>query len=183
MDTLEAKKSLRKEIKSLKARLTESQKQEAEEIVLGGLLRDKRFMSCQNIIAYSSLPDELPTSKIISELMRYGHNIYLPVIIGENIEFHLYEGVENMKEEVQFGIKEPLQSCRVLPENEAVSIIVPGIAFTTTGKRLGRGGGYYDRYLTKQKNSYKVGVAFKCQCVTDIPTDEFDISMDKVLFG
>jgi len=183
MDTLEAKKTLRKEIKSLKAHLSDSQKLKAEEKVLGGLLRDKRFIASHNIIAYSSLPDELPTDNIIHTLIKQGHDIYLPVIVGDNIEFHMYEGEENLFSESLFGIKEPTSSCKSLPDDEPVSIIVPGIAFTIDGKRLGRGGGYYDRYLTKQKNSYKVGVGFACQCVSEIPTEDFDITMDKVIFG
>lgn len=182
MNTLEAKKALRKEIKTLKAHLTDAQKQEAEEKVLGGLLCDTKLMSCHNIIAYSSLPDELPTERIIRTLISRGHSVYLPVINGDNIEFHQYNNDDEMQVDNPYGISEPKQG-QILPDNEPVSIIVPGIAFTANGKRLGRGGGYYDRFLETKKNSYKVGVGFLCQCVEDIPTEDFDIAMDRVIFG
>lgn len=65
-------------------------------------------------------------------------------------------------------------------------MIVPGVAFTKGGKRLGHGKGFYDIYIERMKkaglNPYLCGICLPCQLVEDIPTDEHDILMDKVVF-
>ena len=60
--------------------------------------------------------------------------------------------------------------------------IIPGRAFTESGARMGRGKGYYDRML-KDLTCPKIGVAFRCQLVDDLPTDSWDIPMDEVVLG
>lgn len=59
-------------------------------------------------------------------------------------------------------------------------ILIPGLAFTISGKRLGRGKGYFDRYLSKI-DGVKIGVAFECQVLKDIETDKYDIGMDYLI--
>lgn len=66
-------------------------------------------------------------------------------------------------------------------------MLLPGVAFKTTGERLGHGGGYYDRYLArlfdvKQKSkTVLIGLAFKEQIVNELPQDQNDISLDRVV--
>ncbi|MBR3591219.1 MAG: 5-formyltetrahydrofolate cyclo-ligase, partial [Alistipes sp.] len=62
-------------------------------------------------------------------------------------------------------------------------IIVPARAFTLAGARLGRGGGFYDKYMSLEGfRAYKVGVAFRCQIFDELPTDDHDILVDRVVF-
>lgn len=60
--------------------------------------------------------------------------------------------------------------------------LIPGMAFTQDGKRLGRGKGYYDRLLAQMPSVYKIGICFPFQLLKDIPTDENDILMDEVIY-
>ncbi|HSH38012.1 MAG TPA: 5-formyltetrahydrofolate cyclo-ligase [Chthoniobacterales bacterium] len=61
-------------------------------------------------------------------------------------------------------------------------VLVPGLAFTPTGQRLGRGGGFYDRLLTgRAANAYKVGICFASQLLERIPTEEHDAVLDAVI--
>lgn len=64
--------------------------------------------------------------------------------------------------------------------NEFNFILVPGVAFTKEGKRLGRGKGYYDRFLSS-RSLVKIGIAFEEQIVSEIATNEFDIEMDYIV--
>jgi 5-formyltetrahydrofolate cyclo-ligase len=60
--------------------------------------------------------------------------------------------------------------------------IIPGMAFDVEGHRLGRGKGYYDRFLAKlSPTTYKIGLCFRWQFVDQVPTDEHDIPMDEVI--
>jgi 5-formyltetrahydrofolate cyclo-ligase len=64
---------------------------------------------------------------------------------------------------------------------KAPIILVPGIAFDPQGHRLGRGKGYYDRFLAAHPDIYKIGVCFDFQKVPEVPVDEFDIPVDEVV--
>ena len=60
-------------------------------------------------------------------------------------------------------------------------ILVPGMAFDAKGHRLGRGRGYYDRFLAAHSHIYKIGVCFDFQKVDEVSTDAFDIPVDEVI--
>ena len=59
--------------------------------------------------------------------------------------------------------------------------MVPGMAFDRNNNRMGRGKGYYDRFLATIPQAYKIGVCFKFQLVDEIPTDALDIRMDEII--
>jgi 5-formyltetrahydrofolate cyclo-ligase len=69
----------------------------------------------------------------------------------------------------------------VTPPKDAV-IIVPGVAFDSKGYRLGRGKGYYDRYLGGLAENYKIGICFPWQMVEKVPTDSHDVCVNEVIF-
>jgi 5-formyltetrahydrofolate cyclo-ligase len=71
---------------------------------------------------------------------------------------------------------------RVVPPKDIAAIIVPGLAFTKSGQRLGRGGGYYDRYLAAlPPTTHKIGVCFALQIVDSLPIEAHDQKMDVVI--
>ena len=73
-------------------------------------------------------------------------------------------------------------------DNDGLDImLIPGMAFTVNGKRLGRGKGYYDTYLLKAKNNMKqspktIALAFNEQVIDDVPIDDHDFLIDKVIY-
>jgi 5-formyltetrahydrofolate cyclo-ligase len=77
--------------------------------------------------------------------------------------------------------------CALLSTENLDLVLIPGLAFTRSGKRLGRGKGYYDRFLARcfrkfKKHPFTLGLAFKQQIVSDIPTTDTDIILDQVLY-
>ena len=79
----------------------------------------------------------------------------------------------------RFGIREPAPG----PKPEQLDlIVVPGLAFTAEGSRLGRGAGFYDRFLSSVPHStVKIGVCFEFQCLSEIPQKSHDVKMDAVV--
>ena len=70
----------------------------------------------------------------------------------------------------------------VFTDYDAIDVaIIPGMAFDEAGHRLGRGKGYYDRFLARVPNLYKIGLCFSWQVVPHIPCDEHDIRMDRII--
>jgi 5-formyltetrahydrofolate cyclo-ligase len=95
--------------------------------------------------------------------------------------FREYTGPEDLQVG-EFGIAEPTRG-RILRPEMIDLMVVPGVAFDRAGHRLGRGAGYYDRYLSSPHAAgvYKMGVCFPWQSVESVPTEPHDIAMDEVI--
>jgi 5,10-methenyltetrahydrofolate synthetase len=78
-------------------------------------------------------------------------------------------------------IFQPHANMKLCHSTEVTAILVPGLAFSTDGKRLGRGAGFYDRLLKQYPSALRIGVAFHEQIVSKIPTDEWDEELDVLL--
>lgn len=140
--------------------------------------------SYRTIGAYSSFGKEVGTEALIRRLLAAGHQVALPVVSRQpslkKMDFRLVEQVEALVPGV-FGILEPQQGKVVFPE-ELEIMLLPGLAFSRTGERLGRGGGYYDRYLAKlPPEVLKIGLAFSEQIAEALPTEEHDLKVDMVI--
>ena len=102
--------------------------------------------NCQTILLYHSLPDEVNTHDLIRILYAQGYTILLPTVVGCNLTLHVYEGEDTMNIGLAYGIQESLG--KLFTEYSHIDLaIIPGMAFTQQGDRLGRGKGYYDRLL------------------------------------
>jgi len=83
-----------------------------------------------------------------------------------------------------YGIAEPpLDEKKVGRPEDLDLVIVPGLGFDLRGARLGRGEGYFDRFLKQARRAYKIGLAFECQIVAEIPRDVTDERVDEILVG
>ena len=105
------------------------------------------------------------------------------MICGQTLEFRRFSDESALKSDPKYNIPQPTSDERLNAQDSDTVILVPGIAFTANGARLGRGGGYYDRILSELKNAHKIGIALQCQKVAQLPTDKHDINMNEVLFG
>ena len=95
-------------------------------------------------------------------------------LVSSDIELCLYKEpfIKNA-----LNILEPENPIKI---KEVDVFLVPGVAFTASGKRLGRGGGYYDKLLSKYPDTLKIGITFNERILQDLPTESHDISMDYV---
>ena len=134
------------------------------------------------IVAYYSLPDEVDTHSFIDELIAEGKTVYLPKVVSdEDMVLCRYTGAESMKEGA-FGIMEPVGA--QISADEAIDVVlVPGMAFDGDGNRLGRGKGYYDRFLKSLSHPRPqlIGVCFDFQKVEVVPTESTDVKVDVVV--
>ncbi len=116
----------------------------------------------------SSEPDWLGPDPPSDRLLAF------PRISGDQIDFFVAEGFAPGK----FGIREPLGS-QLAPPPDVV--LVPGLAFGASGARLGRGGGFYDRWLARHPAVITVGLCFACQLVEHLPGEAHDLQVRSVL--
>ena len=141
-------------------------------------LEDNVIFKCsKTVMLYYSLPDEVYTHDFIEKWYKE-KTIILPIVEGKDIKLKVYSGKDSMKKGA-YNIYEP-QGEEYTDFTSIDMIIVPGVSFDNNGNRLGRGKGYYDRFLKKMDYVFKVGICFNFQLVMNIPTNNLDIPMDEV---
>ena len=131
------------------------------------------------VMAYYSLPDEVCTRQLLDELVDDGKIVLLPKVLDdETMELHRYQSSADLREGA-FHIMEPVGEA--FTDFEKIDIVlVPGMAFDAAGHRLGRGRGYYDRFLMAHPHFWKVGVCFPFQRVPEVPKELHDVCMNEV---
>lgn len=179
------KSELRKEIRHRKRQFTQAQLGELSLSAITQLSNHPKVKAAHTILLYYSLPDEVDTHKWIDDLVAAGKQVLLPVVTSdENMILREYTGKHDLAEG-SFHIMEPIG--RLFPENcyrDIEVAIIPGMSFDNKGHRLGRGKGYYDRFLSKwEPYIYKIGVCFGFQKEQTIPFESHDIVMDEVCFS
>lgn len=177
------KTALRKTMKEqLEARASDLRPKAGE--AAAALLRSwSEWPNRRLFFSYLSLPSEFDTSRLNDAALSAGKLLGLPRITGETIEFHQVASPASVLSTNRLGIREPGSA---LPLIDAASgrdlvVIVPGIAFTLAGRRLGRGGGFYDRFLSTVPNALKIGLCFELQIVSRVPVGPADIEVDWLL--
>ncbi len=137
------------------------------------------------VMAYYSLPDEVCTHQFVDDLVAEGKTVLLPKVLdATRMELRRYTGAHDLQAGA-FGIMEPVGE----PFTDYAGIdmvLVPGIAFDACGHRLGRGRGYYDRFLhplvtASGSHPLLLGICFDFQKVTSVPVDINDIPVDSVV--
>ena len=176
-----SKDSLRRLIQQRKSLLTLAER-ERQSLEIMRLLEDLTvFQKARTVLLYSSLPDEVQTSILLQRWYTM-KQLLLPVVEGDNLVLKQFTDTSSLQSG-KFGILEP-QDGAPFTNYETIDLaIIPGVAFTLDGKRLGRGKGYYDRLLSKSafKNVFKVGLAFSCQVLPFLPMESHDESLDLIL--
>ncbi len=172
------KNAVRKAMKEKKRGLSEEKKLNDSELIFNRVESLTQFKEAKTILAYWSLPDEVNTHRFVAKWANQ-KSIALPVVVGDTLELRFFNGLNNLVTSDSFGIKEPVAEELVTPEEIDLAII-PGVAFDRKGNRLGRGKGFYDRFLNQTK-AYKVAVGFDFQILEEIPVASFDVPVDIVV--
>ena len=172
------KKELRQQIKRLKAITPAAMRQVEADMVFNKIRKMPVWQQAQHILCYWSLPDELPTHEAVNAWLANGKNIYLPRVMGDDLEIVPYHGAQSLDDNNQFHIGEPVgdavdASCLEL-------IIVPAVALDQKRNRLGRGKGFYDRLLSAT-TCPTIGVVCDFQLVDEVPVEPHDHPLDCVV--
>lgn len=176
------KKELRQIIRAEKKKHTVAELALLSEQIAQVLLHHPRLVSARTILLYHALPDEVDTKRVLSELKKQGKMVLLPKVVSETeMTIHPYLDEESLQKDSSFGIMEPDNA----PFTDYSSIdlmIIPGMAFDDECHRLGRGKGYYDRFLARvPDNIYKIGVCFPFQMLRSVPSEATDVTMNEVV--
>ncbi|MDL2215081.1 5-formyltetrahydrofolate cyclo-ligase [Dysgonomonas sp. OttesenSCG-928-M03] len=171
------KDKIRKEIADIKRKYTQEDLLGMSEEVFSVLEITGVFNDSRKICIYNAMNDEVATRQFIDRWI-HAKEFYLPVVKDNDIILRRLQE-DTVFEKSKIGVFEPLGN-DFTEYSKLDIIIVPGVAFDRKGNRLGRGKGYYDRFLNKVKAT-KIGICFDFQLLDQIPSDNWDIKMDMIV--
>lgn len=126
-----------------------------------------------SVVIYLPLPDEIDVTPVLDRVSRTFAVTRTPP--RGPLTLH---PVEAPRERHRYGFEQPVATAPLIDPSTVAVVLAPGLAFGPAGERLGRGGGYYDRFLpTVPDSAARVGVTVSALVVDGIPTDTFDIPM------
>lgn len=173
---------IRKKIIQKRQALTEKQLQDFEQVILRALQAHPRYQQSQKVACYISMEGEVPTQALIQDLLRY-KLCYLPVITHFEKNQMVFRQLGDLSElrANAYGVWEPSLGPEIAVQDLDL-LILPLLAFDAKGHRLGRGRGFYDRYLAGAgERPYRLGLAYDFQEVPDIQPEPWDVSVHEVL--
>lgn len=182
MDIKSVKKELRKRLKEeLKQIMSDELRLSWSSEIVRQIELLPSFKESQKIALFCSLWDEPDLSDLLSRY-HIEKELYIPRVEGENIiTFYRYQPSCTQMGGM-FDIEEPVNLDERLEEPSSLDLIlVPGMGFDRQGHRMGRGKGYYDRFLDQAPNTHRIAVSFDCRILEEIPTEEWDLLMDGIV--
>ncbi|WP_342541174.1 5-formyltetrahydrofolate cyclo-ligase [Heyndrickxia sp. FSL K6-6286] len=175
------KSELRKKYKKSLDTLNRCTYEQNSYVISKRLKELKEFKEANTIAITLSRFPEVDTWQIIRHLWDIGKQVAVPKCVPQTKEM-VFKQITSFTqlESVYFGLYEPIDVASEIKKTDLDLIIVPGLAFTKQGYRLGFGGGYYDRFLLKYEGS-KISLAFSEQIKQNLPIEDHDIPVDIII--
>ena len=175
------KKTLRKKIREQKRAMTPQRIEEASR-KLGELFRaTELYRNAKTIYGYLPYNQEVRTVPMLEQALADGKRVAVPKVYGDEMKFIYLTDLTQVAEGYA-GIPEPVADGPVGDDPTAL-VLMPGLAFDKEGHRIGYGGGFYDKFLAQEPNHPTIALCYDFQMVSKLPTEEFDIPVDSVLWA
>ena len=175
------KAELRRKIREQKRAMTEAEI-ESRSAQLGELFaKSKLYLEAETIYGYLPYNQEVRTVPMLERALKDGKKVAVPKVYGDTMKFIYLEDLTQV-EKGYAGIPEPVADTPVADDPTAL-VLMPGLAFTKNGDRMGYGGGFYDRFLADEPNHPTLALCYAFQMVEQLPTEEYDIPVDLVLWA
>ncbi len=148
-------------------------------IVCAQVMRLAAFRSARHLVAYACQAGEVDPATLIEEGLARRMSIYFPRVVGLGLEF--LAALPRDLRRGAYGVREPTSGAMLDPAARGVVFLVPGVAFDASGRRLGRGGGHYDRALARHPEGLRLGLTVDALITPELPDDPWDQSVDAVV--
>lgn len=174
MEIAEAKAALRAKMAAI--RMPPDERAEGSRKICGWIEQLESWLEADTVLLFAPLPDEPD----VTFLQAHGKTLCLPRAYEDEYAAACLEDFDELIRG-KFGVLEPSMDRPVLSAEKIDLVIVPGVAFDMDGHRLGRGGGFYDRWLRKLPGK-TIGVCFDHQLTRCVPTEPHDIRVERVVW-
>lgn len=175
---MQTKKNLRQEILSRRRAMSEDEVGLLSGMICNRILSSDYYKKATDICLYMPIHNEVDVTLLFPYVLME-KRIWLPRVKDKDMDFYLYKDEDSLVVG-RYGIKEPSSNVKLEADNNTL-IVMPGSVFSRNNKRIGYGGGYYDRYLEEHKGVMTIAAAYDFQVLEDIPTEEFDKRPDIII--
>lgn len=180
MDIKEKKKALRNEIWSAEKLLDRAYREYASERICANIIGLPEYQAAGTVLAFVSMEREVDLSALLSDVLDSGKTLCVPLCKGKGLmDFRRISGKEDL-EPGFFGIMEPKKSCPLIPPEDIEFAVIPCVTCDREGRRLGNGGGYYDRFL----EVHRPPMAAVCReklLADEVPVEPFDVAIPVIV--
>jgi len=175
------KKELRAQIRALKRAMTEEQIVQSSARLGELFVQTAQYKQAKTIYGYLPYNQEVRTVPMLEQALRDGKKVAVPKCYGDEMRFIYMDDLSKV-EAGYANIPEPIADDPVADDKTAL-VLMPGMAFTKNGDRMGYGGGFYDKFLAAEPDHPTVALCYAFQMVESLPTEEYDIPVDCVLWA
>ena len=176
------KKALRSQIRQQKRAMTEVQIQRASDRLAQQFYASALYREAGTIYGYLPYNQEVRTVPMLEQALRDGKKVAVPKVYGDEMKFIYVTEFEKSIAKGYCGIPEPIADGPVAEDKTAL-VLMPGLCFDAQGHRIGYGGGFYDKFLSREKNHPTLALCYSFQMLEHLETDTFDIPVDQVLWA
>lgn len=176
------KKEIRRKKLKIRREMSVEQVVELSDLIFENLIKEDLYINSKNILIYADYNHEVMTDKLILLSLLNNKCVYLPKVNGDEMDFFRIYSLDEL-ESGSFGIREPLNIEHLrfeMDNNDDSIIIMPLAACDRKGNRIGYGKGYYDKYLSHNMISTRVGLAYDFQVVNHIDSDPMDVNLSHI---
>lgn len=184
-DLEQAKRSMRDARRRALAAVPSTQSQAWSDAIVRNILRSDLYGSARTVMAFLAIRGEPDLAALCRAALKAGKVLCLPRVDwgagpGGGMSAVRVRDIDSGLVVERMGVREPAAGGEVVPSADLDLILVPGLAFDEHGRRLGRGGGHYDRFLAGL-SSARAGVAFEVQLAPEVPAGPGDECVDAVV--
>ncbi len=181
-----SKPDLRDSLKAAIAAITPNCRTHASQQLCDQITHTDLYQSATTILAYASLPTEVSLDPLIDHALQSNKAVCIPAIDWDKKTMHPVQ-IRSLDKDLQigrYGLRSPTSQCNPVPDAQIALALIPGLGFDPLGRRLGRGAGFYDRWIEARCRYTEpltlVGVCFDEQIIERVPTDPHDQTLDLV---
>ena len=175
------KKEIRQKMLAKRRALSASEIEEKSQALRDQIISLSAYQKAKKIMAYLSMKGEADLDPLLYQALADGKEIYIPVCLPEKqMEAGRLLSMDHFKKG-PYGLRDLPDGYEVISPKELDLVLVPGVACTKEGIRLGMGAGYYDRYLSQVPFEKRVVTLWDFQVVANLPFEEFDQKMAQIV--
>ena len=148
-------------------------------VICNRVLKQDFYKNANDLVLYMPINNEVNLEILMNQAFCDGKNVWLPRVIDKNMDFYSFTQATKLIKGA-YGIQEPDTDMILSPDADTL-IIMPGAAFSKDMGRIGYGGGYYDKYLSKHPYCKTIAVCYNFQIMPMLPMDDHDIKPDMII--
>lgn len=178
MQVEKEKSALRKAFLERRRLISERDRLSAGNAAFELIINTDEFKNAPDVFCYAAKEFEFPADKITDCCLKAKKPVALPLCEGKKLRFFYINGYDDL-ERGAFSLLEPKRSCREAFPKESTFCVTPALCCSESGKRIGYGGGYYDRFFAENR-CFKACLCYE-DFIADFEASEYDVKVDMIV--